>query len=132
MIVPRTPLFALVGWTVFLWISRLRNVLVDDDLSAGGTAWRVAVVVIFVAMAAAVFWAWRRGPMPSDRLVALVRVLGAWTIGFWIIRGGGIIIDDHDLGFTVVHTALMVTSISLAVWAWPRRVRVMAVPDTAV
>ena len=40
------------------------------------------------------------------------------SVGFWFVRGVGIIADDHTLGFTVVHTVLMVVSIGLAGWAW--------------
>jgi hypothetical protein len=44
-------------------------------------------------------------------------VLIIWTVGFWLVRGIGIMVDDHTLGFTVVHTVLMVISIGLAVIA---------------
>lgn len=109
---PPTPLLVLVGWTVFLWISRLRNVLADDDLTAFGTAWRIGVVVVFVVLA--VFAAGGR----------LVGVLIAWTVGYWLVRGGGILLDDdHDAGFKAIHTVLMVVSIGLAMWAWRTRSR---------
>ena len=45
------PLWVLVGWSWFLWISRLRNVFNDDDLDSWGTAWRVGVVVLFTVLA---------------------------------------------------------------------------------
>ena len=109
---PATPLLVLVVWTVFLWVSRLRNVFSDDDLTAFGTAWRVGVVVVFVALAVLA---------TTGRLVG---VLIAWTIGFWLVRGGGILLDgDHDAGFKVIHTALMAVSIGLAMWAWRSRSR---------
>lgn len=107
-------LAVLVGWSVFLWISRLRNVLRDDDLDSWGVTWRVAVVVIFVvlALAAAVL---------DDRRA--VAVLVWWTIGFWVVRGGGILLDDHTVGFKAIHTALMVVSIGAAMWVWRTRSR---------
>ena len=107
-------LAVLVGWTVFLWVSRLRNVLGNDELSDAGVAWRVAVVVVFVALAALV--AVEAGPWAIPLLVW-------WTVGFWLVRGGGILLDDHDLGFTLVHTALMVVSIGAAMWVWQTRTR---------
>lgn len=109
--IPSRPITALVVWTVLLWLSRLRNVVRDDDLGAGGTTWRVVVVVVFVG--SALFAA-------SGRFVTWLVV---WTVGFWVVRGGGILIDDHDLAFTVVHTALMVVSIALAMWVWHTRGR---------
>lgn len=102
----------LVVWTVVVWVSRFRNVLADDDLSAAGTTWRIVVVVVFVALAGWVL-------IDGRRLVFLV----VWTVGFWLVRGIGIIIDDHDLGFTLVHTVLMVLSIGIAAWAWLARDR---------
>ena len=45
----------LIGWTLFLWASRTRNVVSNDALSAWGTAWRLGVVVVFVALAVARF-----------------------------------------------------------------------------
>ena len=112
---------ALVGWTVFLWLSRLRNVFADDDLSSGGRTWRVIVVVVFVGLAAVVAWAWRRRRIDPGRARRALVVLCAWTVGFWIVRGVGIIVDDHTLGFTVIHTVLMIVSIGLAAWAWSRQ-----------
>ena len=49
--------------------------------------------------------------------------LVVWTVGFWLVRGGGILLDDHDAAFTVIHTALMVVSIVLAMWVWRTRGR---------
>lgn len=108
---PTRPVLALVAWSVFLWLSRLRNVLGNDDLTGWGTAWRVIVVAVFVGLAIAA-WTGR-----------LVTVLVVWTVAFWVVRGGGILLDDHDIGFTLVHTALMAVSIGLAMWVWRTRDR---------
>ncbi|MEM9465382.1 MAG: hypothetical protein AAGA90_08400 [Actinomycetota bacterium] len=101
----------LVGWTVFLWVSRLRNVLGNDELDDLGIAWRVAVVVVFVLLTAAA---------AGGRAIA---VLVWWTIGYWLVRGGGILLDDHDAAFTAIHTALMAVSIGAAMWVWRTRTR---------
>lgn len=108
----RSPLAWLVAWTVLVWATRIDNVVGDDELSAVDAAWRVGVAALFLVGAAA--------------LVATRRALGPfvlWTCGYWLVRGTQIIAADHDLGFTVVHTVLMVVSISLAggAWAWVRR-----------
>ena len=102
---------ALVGWTIFLWSSRLRNVLGNDELDDWGVTWRVAVVVVFVVLA--VLAATGRA----------IPVLVWWTVGYWLVRGGGILLDDHDAGFKAIHTALMVVSISAAMWVWRTRTR---------
>lgn len=104
--------WVLIGWTVVLWISRLRNVLTDDDLTDTGRAVRVGVVALFVALALVAALGLRRG-----RPQALV-VLIVWTVGYWLIRGGGILIGDWSVTFKVVHTVLMVVSVGLAALAW--------------
>lgn len=108
-------LTVLVGWSVFLWISRLRNVLDNDELSDWGVIWRVGVVVVFVVLA---ILAWMR-----RTTTWAVPVLVWWTIGFWLVRGGGILIDDHAVSFKVIHTVLMVVSIGAAMWVWQTRRR---------
>jgi hypothetical protein len=110
-----------VGWTLFVWVSRVRNVLTNDDLSTGDQTWRLAVVVVFVALAALTFWSWTSRAERPDRARSTLGVFCVWTVAFWIVRGGGIILDDHTLGFTIVHTVLMAVSIGLAGWAWSRQ-----------
>lgn len=101
----------LIGWTVLLWTSRLRNVLNDDDLTSSGRAIRIGVVVIFVVMGLAAAVGIRRGSMRA------LMVLIVWSFGYWLIRGTGILIGDWSVGFKVVHTVLMVVSVSLAGFA---------------
>ena len=105
-------LAVLVGWTLVLWFSRLRNVLGNDELTGWGVGWRAGVVVVFVGLALAA---------TTGRLVG---ALVWWTVGFWLVRGGGILIDgSYDAGFKLIHTALMDVSISAAVWVWKTRTR---------
>lgn len=100
--------WALIAWTILLWLSRLRNVLANDELTSGGRAIRIGVVVLFVVLAGGAVHGYRR-----SRPV-LIRVLVVWTIGYWLVRGIGILIDDYSIGFKAVHTALMVVSLTLA------------------
>ena len=86
----------------------------NDDLDSWGTTWRVGVVVIFVALALLAVW------RPEPRMIA---VLVWWTVGYWLIRGGGILLDDHSASFKAIHTALMVVSIGAAMWVWKTRSR---------
>ena len=98
------------GWTLLVWISRVRNVIADDDLSAGGQAWRVTVAVVLVGLAVMVF-ATRARSRPI--LMALVVV----TAGVWLVRGVGILVDEHGASFKIVHSVLALASIALALWA---------------
>ena len=101
--------WVLIAWTVFLWLSRLRNVLNDEDLTSGGRAIRVGVVVVFVAMAAAAAVAVRR------RKPIVLVVFLCWTVGYWLVRGTGILIDGgYSLSFKAIHTLLMVISLTLS------------------
>ncbi|GJM37396.1 MAG: hypothetical protein DHS20C19_07630 [Acidimicrobiales bacterium] len=113
----RIALLAFLTWTVLVWTSRIRNVLADDDLSAGGTTLRLVAAAAFVLLGVLVALQWRRG----GRLDRILAVLVLWTVVWWSVRGIGIIVDDHELGFTIVHTILGVVSIGLAMWAWARR-----------
>lgn len=105
---PSFVLWAMVGWTIFLWVSRLRNVLGNDELSSAGRAVRVGVVVVFVALAAVASVGIRRRQAP------LIWVLIVWTIGYWLVRHSGILFGDYSAGFKLVHTALAVVSLGLA------------------
>lgn len=117
-LVSSDPAAFFIGWTLFLWVSRLRNVVGNDELDARGVAVRTAVVVVFVGLAlAAALMLWRH----HDR--RLVRLLVVWTVGFWLVRGVGIALDDHDTAFLLVHAVLMIVSIGLAMWVWLRPAR---------
>ena len=107
----RLPLFVLVGWTVFLWLSRLRNVLADDDLSTTGRNVRIGVVVIFVVLAlvSAAGLVFRR---PKAMIVLIF-----WTVVYWFVRGTGILIGDWSVGFKIVHTLLWIASFGAAALA---------------
>lgn len=102
----------LIAWTVFLWTSRLRNVLNDDDLTTTGLVIRIAIVVLFVVLA---IWA-GVGWLRNRRLPIMVLIV--WSIGYWVIRGGGILIGDWSASFKIVHTVLMVVSLATSTLAW--------------
>jgi hypothetical protein len=114
----RLPVGIFLVWTFVVWVGRIRNIVADDELSAGGRIWRLGAAFVFLVLAAAVPLARRAGGSRSN---VVLGVLVAWTVGWWLVRGIGIVLDDHDLGFTVVHTVLMIVSILLAMWAWRRR-----------
>jgi hypothetical protein len=111
----------LVVWTLFVWTSRIRNVWSDEDLTAGGQILRTGYSAVFLVggiFAAWVLWSRRGAALRSTDRVGLV-VFFAWSVVFWLIRGIGIIVDDHDAGFTAIHTVLMVVSLGLVWLALP-------------
>lgn len=104
----------LVGWTLFLWTSRIRNVLADDDLDAFGLTWRLGAAVIFLALGlTCLAWLWRGRPGPIS-----LGVLAGWTVVYWLVRGTGIMLDsNHDAGFKLIHAALMAMSLGVVLVA---------------
>ena len=105
-------IWVVIGWTFFLWLSRLRNVVNNDEFSSSARSIRIGIVVVFVTLAAlAVVTVRRRRP----KVLALFL---AWTVGYWLVRGIGILIDgEYSLGFKVAHAALMTVSLTLSVLA---------------
>jgi hypothetical protein len=111
-------MLTLVAWTLFVWLTRVNNIIGDDELVGGERVWRLGAAVLFVAFALALLAARRVAPARATVVLAPFVV---FSVGYWLVRGTGIILDDHELGFTIVHTILMVVSIGLAMWAWTRR-----------
>lgn len=106
-------------WTFLVWTTRIRNIWTDDGLTTGGQVWRTALALAFTGFAVATVAAWAR----ARRAAAwpwsgrLVRAFALWTTGVWLVRAVQIALADHGLAFILVHTALAVVSIVLAVWA---------------
>ena len=117
-------MLALAGWTLFVWVQRIGNVVTDDGLDTVGRLWRVGVAVGFVAVAAvlagAVLIGQRRNGVASwvSRLgVGVAAVGSAW----WVVRGGQILLGDWELAFKAVHTVLAVIVVGLSVMVWRTR-----------
>jgi len=110
---------ALAVWTVIIWLGRIRNVAADETLSDLGRIWRLVLAVQFLALAAlsvaVVAGWWRNHPVGSTRFVT---VFCLWTMGFWAVRGLGMLFADHDAQFKLVHSLLAAVSIGLAGWLY--------------
>ena len=122
---PRTAIAALVGWTLLVWVGRVRNVLADDGLTDSGRLWRLALAGSFVALALALAGAtwWPGGdqrPRVRPLAGALLAALAGWGIVVWLVRGTQILLGTWDLGFKVVHTVLAVVTVGLSAWVWQR------------
>ncbi len=107
-------LWVLVAWTAVVWITRIRNLIGDDQLTSSGRIWRLLLTVVFLGFAvvsvSALGGRWRR--IGSTRLIAVFCI---WTVTFWAVRGTGILFADHDLAFKAVHSVLALVSIVIAV-----------------
>ena len=114
------PALVLSVWTVLVWTTRIRNIWTDDSLSTSGQLWRTAIAVVFTAFAAVTIGAWvraRSSGAPARLAAVWIRGFAVWTIGVWAVRAVQIGMADHGLVFKVVHTALAVVSVGLALWA---------------
>lgn len=116
------PLALLVGWTAFVWATRINNALSDAALDGAGKVVSLILSASMLALAAAAVVVLARAKHRdwTANEVRLVQVFVAWTVAVWVVRVPQILLADHDLGFSVVHTALGLVSIVLAVLSWPR------------
>jgi hypothetical protein len=114
----RQPLVAvLVGWTSFVWTTRIGNVWRDHGLTGGEKLASTALALSFTLLAAVVLVAYvQRRPW----LAGAVLGLAGWTTGVWVVRFAAIATDGHGAGFVAVHLVLAVVSIGLSVAAVSR------------
>ena len=100
---------ALAGWTAFVWGTRVRNITRDG----GGGGLSLLVALAMVVLAAVVAVSLVRGGQPRWAVPALA----AATVAAWAVRTPAILLGDEGAAFKVVHTALALVSIALAVAA---------------
>jgi len=108
------PVLALGAWSVFVWATRIKNALGDDDMSAGGRAFALVTALVFLAGAVGLVWAHRTARPWARRATA---AFGVVTIAYWLIRMSLILLRDHSTGFKVVHAVLAAVFVGLAGWA---------------
>lgn len=108
--------WSLVVWTLGIWGSRIRNVVVDDEpeLAARVVSLLVALALIGSALLLA-FGLIRSAPWTRSALLVLA-VLGVLR---FTVRGPFILLDDQwDTGFKIVHTILWTVTVALSLLAW--------------
>ena len=129
---PRLVLWLLVGWTLFVWANRIRNIWTDDTLTTSGQVGRSMLVASFVGPALVLAATLLRRTW-GRWFPWFVRAFAAWTVGVWVVRMVGIAVHGHEIGFVVVHAVLAVVSSVLAVAAWRTTIpAVMGQPVTAI
>lgn len=104
---------ALCGWTAFLWITRIKNALGDADMSTGGKVIAVVTSFAFLGAAAALAYLHLRNRAEARRAAAAFALV---SILYWLVRATTIVVRDHSIGFTVVHTVLALITVGLGVW----------------
>jgi len=114
----REPLVAvLVGWTLFVWTTRIGNIWRDHSASTGGKVASTALALSFTALAAAVLVGWlQRRPWLRRAVLGLT----GWTVAVWLERSVAIVTDGRGAGFVAVHAVLAVVSVGLCVAALRR------------
>ena len=89
----------LAGWTVLIWIGRVRNIVAADGA--------IAELVVPVALVSLGLAALMR-PKQAGRPLALV------TAAVWLLRVPLLVIHDHSAAFVAVHLVLATVSLTLA------------------
>lgn len=121
-------------WQLFVWGTRIRNVMGDRSLLGLDQVLLVSLSATFVTYGIVALWAWRQlGRTPGRRPggTPWLVVGAAWTVLVWCVRGTGIVLGDHDVGFVVVHLVLAVVSVALAVLSLRVVLRLPAGSDAA-
>jgi len=108
-------LWVLVGLTLLVWITRIYNLLNDNEISNGEKIWRFLVAAVFLLASMAVIkvlvGSWRDRNIKNSLLVPAFCI---WTVTFWIVRSVGILIADHGAGFKLIHVCMAAVFILLA------------------
>ena len=104
-----------------MWGSRLRNIVVDDELAGLDRVASFAVAMVLIASAIAVGAALATR---SRHLRSALLVLATIGVLRWTIRGPLILVSDEwEAGFKVVHTILWLVTVALSALAWREQQR---------
>jgi hypothetical protein len=107
---------ALVVWTLAIWGSRVRNILVDDELVGFERFLSLAVALVLIGSATAVAISMFRQTSWRSSALGVLVVVGILR---WTLRGPVILLSDEwDAGFKIVHTVLWLTTVALSLLAW--------------
>jgi hypothetical protein len=120
---------ALAAWSLLVWTSRIRNIWTDDALTTSGQVGRTALALSFTVLAVAALVTVLR-PVSRRASTLVVDVLAGWTVAVWAVRVPGIMLNDHEVAFVVVHVVLAVVSVALAALAVAEAHRAAAPSDT--
>ena len=117
-------------WSAAIWLSRVRNILVDSSLAGSAKlVWLVPAVIFGLGgLLALSLWWWGRVPgvgANPERVLAAVLLA---TVAYWPIRALFVLLDGRSLAFQAVHLVLAVVSVGLALVAGRRLLRTNLIP----
>lgn len=105
-----------VVWTLFVWGTRFRNAAEDQELAGSELATAYLAAGVFVALGlavAAVLVLRRHQPVETvERIV--IGGAGLFTTAYWLVRMVTIALNDHSIGFILVHVVLGLVSIAVS------------------
>ena len=105
------------AWTLFVWGNRISNAWssASESTSAKVVSTLLAGSFLLFALGGIVVLvrSWR-SPV-GDGAVRFLMVFAGWTTLVWSVRIVLIVLADHSVGFKVVHAALGLISVALAV-----------------
>ncbi len=116
------------AWSALIWLTRVRNILQDDSLDAGGKVMWLVPALVFGVGGVVALAAWWRGIPALARPLAAVLLL---TMLYWPIRTVFILFDGRSAAFRAVHVVLAVVSVGLALAAGARLLRTNLIPRGA-
>ncbi len=125
MVVMTKLLWIFVGWTTFLWITRLRNVFGDSELSTSRQLWAATIAVGFIVGALSLPILHRAFP---TKLHSVAAFLAAITIAWWGMRLITNLAGDESVAFKAVHTVLAVGSVGLGALVLRQRSDLVRIP----
>jgi hypothetical protein len=121
-------ILAFGAWSAGIWLTRVRNIFTDESLDATGKVlWLVPALGLGLGGVLAL-WAWWQGRAGLARPLAAVLLA---TIVYWPVRTVIMLFGDHSVGFRLVHLALAIVSVGLAVAAGRRLQRTNLIPRGA-
>ncbi|OWY61958.1 hypothetical protein B7486_60985, partial [cyanobacterium TDX16] len=91
-------LLVLAAWQLFVWGTRIRNVMGDESLMGLDQVILVGLSATFLAFGVVALWVWRqlgRAPETPPDGTFWLQAGAAWTVVVWLVRGGDILVSDH-------------------------------------
>lgn len=108
-----------VAWTLFVWGTRFRNAASDEELAGSElvTAYLAAGVFVALGLAVGAVVLLRRRQEVGRLDAVVVGGAAAFTVVYWLIRMVTIALNDHRVGFILVHVVLGLVSILVSAFA---------------
>lgn len=117
----RWPVAVFAAWSAFVWVNRITNAWApdSDESTVAKIISTVTAVALLVGACAAVAILVRARSRAFGVAEAwALRLFAGATVAVWAVRVPLILVAEHDVDFKVVHAALALLSVVLAVVTW--------------